>query len=105
MWRIGLAAALLVTLFVPARAAEDGCSKFAWPLARQQALFASADKPAVQAGQTLASIPASAFILHLQPGTEAAFAMPPERKPKAEHWFGGAIRFPALERPGIFQVT
>ncbi|MGZ5837010.1 MAG: hypothetical protein ACXWJ5_12520, partial [Xanthobacteraceae bacterium] len=33
------------------------------------------------------------------------FALPPERKSKSDHWFGGAVYFPAIERPGIFQVT
>jgi hypothetical protein len=105
MWRLGLTAAVLITLLAPASAAEDGCGKFAWPLAREQVLFASADKPAVKAGETLAAIPKTAFVLHLQSGAEVAFAMPPERKPKLERWFGGAIRFPALEKPGIYQVT
>ena len=41
----------------------------------------------------------------MQSGAEAAFAKPPERKPQAERWFGGAIRFPSLEKPGIYQVT
>jgi hypothetical protein len=102
--RIVIGILALAALISPA-AAEDGCDKFAWPLAREQALFASADKPAVKVGETLADIPKVAFTLHLQPGTQAAFVMPPERKPKAEHWFGGAIRFPALEKPGIYQVT
>jgi hypothetical protein len=94
----------LVALLVPVNA-EDGCAKFAWALAREQALFASADKPAVKAGETLAGVPKTAFTLHLQPGTQAAFAMPPERKPKAERWFGGMIRLAAPEKPGIYQVT
>jgi len=106
MWRFGLTAAVLITLLTSASAAaEDGCDKFAWPLAREQALFATADKPVVQAGQTLAAIPKGAFVLNLQSGAEAAFAMPPERKPRAERWFGGTIRFPGLEKPGIYQVT
>jgi hypothetical protein len=105
MWRFGLAAAVVITLLAPAIAAEDGCGKFAWPLTREQALFASADKPAMKAGETLAAIPKTAFVLHLQSGAEAAFAMPPERKPTLERWFGGAIQFPALEKPGIYQVT
>ena len=106
MWRSSLTtAALLTTLLAPANAAEDGCGKFAWPLAREQALFARADKPAMKAGETLSDIPKTAFVLLLKSGAEATFAMPPERKPKSEHWFGGAIRFPALEKPGIYQVT
>jgi len=39
--------------------------------------------------------------LNLQSEAEAAFAMPPERKPKAEHWFGGNVRLPAPDKPGI----
>lgn len=94
----------LAALHSPAFAA-DGCDKFAWPLAREQSLLAAADKPAVKAGETLAAIPKTAFTLHLQPGAEAAFAMSPERKPRAEHSFGGAIKFPAAAKPGIYQVT
>jgi hypothetical protein len=104
MMRITFAGAALIALLTPAFA-DDGCDKFAWPLAREKAQFAAADKPAVKAGDTLPAIPKAAFTLQLQPGTEAAFVMPPERKPKAEHWFGGAIRLPALEKPGIYQVT
>ena len=103
--RAGLFIASLMSLLVPANAAEDGCDKFAWPLAREHTLLAAADKPVVKAGETLATTPKGAFVLNLQPGAEAAFAMPPERKPRVERWFGGAIRFPGLENPGIYQVT
>ncbi len=105
MCRTGFFIAALMSLLIPASAAEDGCGKFAWPLAREQVLLTAVDKPAVKAGQTLAAIPKGAFVLNLQSGADAAFAMPPERKPKVERWFGGAIRFPGLEKPGIFQVT
>jgi hypothetical protein len=105
MCRTGLFIAALMSLLVPANAAEDGCDKFAWPLARERTLLAAADKPAVQAGRTLAAIPKGAFVLNLQPGADAVFAMPPERKPKSERWFGGAIHFPGLDKPGIYQVT
>ena len=105
MWRCSLAATVLIALMAPASAAEDGCGKFAWPLAREQALFASADKPTIKAGETLTAIPKTAFVLQLKSSAEAAFAMSPERKPKLEHWFGGAIQLPAFEKPGIYQVT
>ena len=104
MWHFRLSAALLIALLAPA-AADDGCDKFAWPLARERTLLAAADKPAVQAGETLAATPKGAFIVNLQSGADAAFAKPPERKPRAERWFGGMVRFPALDRPGIYQVT
>jgi hypothetical protein len=104
MWRFGLSAALLGALLAPA-AAEDGCDKFAWPLARERALLAAPGKPAVKAGETLAVIPKSAFVVNLQASADAVFTKPPERKPRTERWFGGAIRFPGLEKPGIYQVT
>ena len=31
--------------------------------------------------------------------------MAPERKPRIEPWHGGMVRFPALARPGIYQIT
>ena len=52
----GIGILLLVALHTPA-AAEDGCDKFAWPLAREQALLAAADKPSVKAGKTLGAMP------------------------------------------------
>ena len=102
--RLGFVAAALFALHAPAFA-EDGCGRFAWPLAREQALFAAQDRLAVNAGDILPSIPKGAFILALQAGTAAAFVMPPERKPKSERWFGGMLRFPAPSKPGIVQVT
>ena len=104
MWRFVFASFALTAFLTPVLA-DDGCGKFAWSLAREQALFAAADKPNVQAGATLAAIPQSAIKLQLQPGVDAAFAMPPERKPKAERWFGVMLRLPALDKPGIYQVT
>ena len=104
MVRISLAGVALIALLTPALA-EDGCDKFAWSLAREQAQFAAAEKPVVKAGETLAAIPKAAFTLQLQSNTDATFVMPPERKPKAERWFGGAIKLAAPDKPGISQVT
>jgi hypothetical protein len=88
--------------------AEDGCDKFNWPLTREQAQLAVPDKASVKAGDTLTAAPKGAFVLNLQPNSEAAlaaYALPPERKPKAETWFGGIVRLPAVEKPGVYQVT
>ena len=104
MRRLPPAAAALIALHSSAFA-EDGCGKFAWPLARELALFAAADKASLNAGTVLATIPKTAFVVHLQPGAQAIFTMPPDRQPRSERWFGGAIRFPALDKPGIYQVT
>ena len=100
----GLVGIALLALPVSA-SAEDGCEKFAWPLARERAWVASPDKMDVTSGATLAALPKAAMAIGLQPAGEVALELPPERKPRIERWFGGAVRFPALERPGIYQVT
>lgn len=102
--RIVCGVLLLIVQLVPALA-DDGCDKFAWPLMREQTLLAAADKPTVKAGGTLAAIPKTAITLQLQPGSNATFVIPPERKSRVEPWFGGAIRLPALEKAGIYQIT
>jgi hypothetical protein len=104
MLRSVLAAVALISLLERA-AADDGCEKFAWSLARERAAFAAADKPAIAAGETLAALPAAALVIRLQPGAQATFAMPPERKPRIEQWHGGMVRLPALPKPGIYQIT
>jgi len=108
MMRIVLATAILLPLQTGVSLAEDGCDKFAWPLTRERALLTATDKPSVKPGETLQAMPKGAFVVNLQPNSEttlAAFALPPERKSKAEHWFGGAVRLPAVDKPGIYQVT
>src|SRR5262245_23742484 len=103
--RIGFFCAALVTLLDPAGAAQDGCEKFAWSLAREREWFAASDKASVSAGESLPAIPKGAFSVRLLPGSEASFALPPERKPRSDRWFGGIIRMPALTQGGIYQVT
>lgn len=105
MLRSGLAALALMASLVSADAADDGCEKFVWPLSRDRAAFAAADKPAVAGGGTLTALPTGAFVLRLQPAAQASFAMPPERKPKTEPWHGGMVGFPAPAKPGIYQIT
>lgn len=105
MLRSGVAVVALIALFGPAIAADDGCGKFAWPLARERAGFAAADKVSVAAGETMTALPAGAFVIRLQPAAQASFAMPPERKPKIEQWHGGMLKFPALAKSGIYQIT
>ncbi|WKA28059.1 hypothetical protein [Bradyrhizobium roseum] len=105
MLRSPLIALALFALSGPAAAADDGCEKFAWSLARERAAFATADKATAAAGETLTALPASALVIRLQPGGQAAFEMPPERKPRTEQWHGGMVRLPALAKPGIYQIT
>jgi hypothetical protein len=105
MLRLSLAAVALLALLGPARAADDGCEKFAWSLARERTAFAAADKATIAAGETLTALPAGALVIRLQPAAQASFAMPPERKPRIEQWHGGMVRLPALTKAGIYQIT
>jgi hypothetical protein len=104
MLRLGLVAVAFIVLLGPA-VADDGCEKFAWSLARERAAFAATDKTTIAAGDTLAALPAGALVIRLQAGAQAAFKMPPERKPRTEPWHGGLVRLPALAKAGIYQIT
>jgi hypothetical protein len=104
MFRPVLVVATLIALLAPA-AAEDGCEKFAWSVVRDRAAFAVPDKTNATAGETLTSLPVGALTIRLQPGAQASFEMPPERKPRTEQWHGGMVRLPALAKPGIYQIT
>ena len=105
MRRICLIGSTLIALLTPAAAAENGCERFAWSLARELAWFGASDQPAFAAGDTLPVIPKGAFALRLQPAANILFVLPPERAPKSETWFGGVIRLPALDRAGIHQIS
>jgi imidazolonepropionase-like amidohydrolase len=100
-------ALLFISVSAPTTAAEEGsgCDKLAWPLARERAWLAAAEKPTIAAGTTIAAMPKAAFVLSLQPNGKASFALPPERQPKADAWFGGMLSLPAVEKPGLYQVT
>jgi len=56
-------------------------------------------------GDSLLGLPRTALILHLSPAHQAKFALPPERKPRTEAWYGGALSLLAPSKPGIYQVT
>ena len=105
MLRPCLVAIALIASLASADAADDGCEKFAWSLARERAAFAASDKMTIAAGEALAALPASALLIRLRPAAQASFAMPPERKPKTEQWHGGMVRLPAPTKPGIYQIT
>lgn len=104
MLRPALIIVALVAWLGPA-IADDGCDKFAWSLTRERAALAASDKTVAVAGDTLTALPAGALVIRLQPGAQASFDMPPERKPRTEQWHGGLVRLPALARSGVYQVT
>jgi hypothetical protein len=56
-------------------------------------------------GEACSNSRARAMLVKLQAGDKVSFALLPERKPRSEHWFGGAISFGSVSRMGIYQVT
>jgi hypothetical protein len=100
------AVALTLAGAPPAQAQDDeGCGKFAWPLARERGWFAVSGNPPVADGATIAAMPAGAIVVRLDRGAQAKFVQPPERKPRSEDSFGGAVRLPAPASDGLFQIT
>lgn len=101
-----LIGSLVITLVLAAPSfAEDGCGKFAWPLTRERQQLAATPTMDAKAGAALPSLPRTALVLHLASAGDAKFTLPPERKPKAATWFGGALLLPAPAKAGIYQVT
>lgn len=95
---------LVALLLLPWEAhAEDGCDKFAWPLARERAQLAAPEKQNVRSGEELHT-PLPAVLLQLKAGG-ADYAMPPERTPRTESWSGGSLRFSGPEKAGVYQVS
>jgi hypothetical protein len=88
-----------------ALAEDDGCGKFAWPVAREREALVALRQPALTSGVSLEPGPGQAFKLLLRAPDEAGFVIPPERKPRIENWRAGVVRLPAPPQAGIYQVT
>ena len=105
-----LAAALIAaSSFTAARTASAldiaACDQFAWPVTREQALFASKDLQHVASGTTLDSIPDRGVALELQPHDTAHYVLPPSREPKIANSFGGLVVVSNISKAGSYQVT
>ena len=105
-----LAAALIAaSSFTTARtaSAQDiaACDQFAWPIKREQALFASKDLQHVASGTTLDSVPDRGVGLELQPHDTAPYVLPPSRQPKIANSFGGVVVISNVSKAGSYQVT
>lgn len=98
-----IAAAVLLSM--GAARADDGCGQFAWPLDKERAALAAADKQPIKAGDTLAAWPKAALTVTLRPAAEADFVMPPERKAKAGPGYGGIVHLPAPLKTGLYQIA
>jgi len=84
--------------------AEDGCEKFAWPVAQEREALIAPNQQVITSGASIERAD-QAFKLLLQKSDEARFIMPPERKPRAETWHGGLVLLPAPQQAGVYQIT
>jgi len=105
-----LAAALIATvLLATARTASAldiaACDQFAWPIKREQALFASKDLRHVASGATLDSLPDRGIALELQPHDTAPYVLAPSRQPKIANSSGGLVVISNVSKAGSYQVT
>ncbi len=105
-----LAAAVLATLpFATAKPApaQDlaACDQFAWPVKREQALFASRELRHVASGTTLDSFPDRGIALELQPHDATPYKLPPGRPPKIANSSGGFVVISNVPKAGPYQIT
>ena len=115
LWNLGrgtcvLAAALIAaSSFTAARTASalDSAAwdQFAWPVKREQALFASKDLQHVASGATLDSIPDHGVTPELLPHDTVPYALAPTRQPKIANSFGGVVVISNVSKAGSYQVT
>ncbi|MBS0242602.1 MAG: hypothetical protein JSS20_10525 [Proteobacteria bacterium] len=99
----GVAFVLLLGASV-ARAEEDACAKFKWPVAVEKQWFAAGAK--IKAGPTgnLPAVPDGAVELKLAPPEGVQFVVAPKRKP-AETSGNAVISLPPVAIGGAYQVT
>jgi len=98
-----LASLLILLAMSGTAAAQDGCDRFAWPVAKERAALTTPNLPMVPSGTQFGW--ARAFRLALLPADKAEYVIPPERKPGVETARGGVFHVPAPVRAGVFQVT
>lgn len=98
--------ATLAVIAAPALAQAQegsGCSGFKWPLDRERAALARADKASLPNG---GSLPYDvAITLGLQPLSAAGLPKAPERAPKSPSAFAGHFALGAPAKPGAYRIT
>lgn len=107
----GLRAAAFATALCAAQpalaAGTGGCDSFEWPLTTELSWVKAADAAEVESGAKLASPPAKAINLKLEPAATAKLAIAPSGKPKsaAKETFAGVVTFDGVAKPSLHQVT
>ena len=103
------ACVIAASSFTAARTASAldiaACDQFAWPIKREQALFASKDLQHVASGTTLDSVPDRGIALELRPHDTAPYVLAPSRQPKIANSSGGLVVISNVSKAGSYQVT
>ena len=81
------------------------CDQFAWPVKREQALFASKELQHVASGATLDEFPDHGIALELQSHDAVPYTLPPGRPPKIANSSGGVIVISDVPKAGPYQIT
>ncbi len=81
------------------------CDQFAWPVKREQALFASKDLPHIASGATLDLFPDHGIALELEPHDAVPYTLPPGRPPKIANSSGGLVVISHVPKAGPYQIT
>ncbi len=103
---VAVIAALPFATAKPAVAQDlAACDQFAWPVKREQALFASNGLQHVASGATLASFPDRGIALELQPHDAVPYKLPPGRPPKIADSSGGLVVISHVPKAGPYQIT
>jgi hypothetical protein len=100
---LGATLALALTAAsAPARAEEPiGCDKFKWPVTREQAALAAADKNSIAQGSVVAA--GTAALVHLAPVDQAHFPLEPQRAPAAGS-YAAVLKF-TVPTAGVYTVS
>ena len=83
------------------------CSQFAWPVEREEALFAPGGLKQAASGATLefSADRGAGAALELQPNDAVPFVIAPSRPPKIENSFGGLVVISNIPKAQAYQVT
>ncbi len=99
--------AVLACVAIRPASSQDiaACEQFAWPVKREQALFASKDLLHVASGASLDTFPDRGIALELQPHDAVPYTLPPGRQPKTASSSGGLVVISRVLKAGPYQVT
>ncbi len=99
---LALVAAALATSLAMAQA-QDACSQFKWPVAREQQAFGGA-LPIIKSGAQYPGMLAGVTVA-LDPQTAVTYPQPPARSPKSNPAYGAVVSAPPVAAAGTYQVT